>query len=35
MQFRAMPPPTGQACGNRSKQHLSDVCFNKQTEVKP
>ena len=28
-------PERGQAFGNRSKQHLSDVCFKKQAEVRP
>jgi endonuclease YncB( thermonuclease family) len=28
-------PEKGQAFGNRSKQHLSDVCFKKQAEVRP
>ena len=28
-------PEKGQAFGNRSKQHLSDICFKKQAEVRP
>lgn len=28
-------PERGQAFGNRSKQHLSDVCFKRQAEVRP
>ena len=28
-------PEKGQAFGNSSKQHLSDVCFKEQAEVRP
>jgi len=28
-------PERGQAFGNRSKQHLLDVCYKKQAEVRP
>ena len=28
-------PEKGQAWGKRSKQHLSDICFEKQAEVHP
>ena len=28
-------PEKGQAFGNRSKQHLSDICFRKPAEVRP
>ena len=28
-------PEKGQAFGGRSKQHLSDICFDKPAEIKP
>ena len=28
-------PEKGQVFGNRSKPHLSDICFKKPAEIKP